>query len=239
MLTFILAGGLGTRLRGVLDPSVPKPMAPVAGRPFLVYLLRQLRREGLDRVVLLTGHGADAVERYFGTGASQGLRIEYSPEELPLGTGGALRLAASRFPAPRYLIMNGDTFFDIPISRLAAQHERAATSGAQLTMALARSADAARFGIVELDPDGCVRRFAEKGAQGSGLINAGIYLMERDVPLLAASDRPVSLEREILPQLVGRGLRAMAFDGAFVDIGVPESYRALDAAPESVLASVL
>ncbi|HEV8054323.1 MAG TPA: nucleotidyltransferase family protein [Candidatus Limnocylindrales bacterium] len=240
MRAFILAGGFGTRLRGILDVSVPKPMAPVAGRPFIEYLVRQLERDGIREVTLLTGHGADVIERYFGTGGTGVVEIAYSREPEPLGTGGALRLAASRFPGDRYLVMNGDTFFDIPLPTLIAAHDEALDRGARVTMALASSSETARFGTVDLDRDGSVTRFVEKDiGEGGGLINAGIAVVESGVLLGIPDDRAVSLEREILPRLVRQGLHGRAFEARFVDIGVPEAYRALSLAPDAVLASVL
>lgn len=215
-------------------------MAPIAGRPFLEYLVRQLTRDGFRRIVLLTGHGAEAIERYFGTGGDAQVEITYSHEPEPLGTGGALRLAASRFPDERYLVMNGDSFFDIPLATLAADHRSALGSGARLTLALASSAETARFGTVELDHERFVTRFIEKGTRATdGLINAGIYLMQGEVLDALPADQAISLEREVIPQLVGRGLRGLAFDSGFVDIGVPDAYRALADAPEAILSSVL
>ncbi len=236
MRTFILAGGLGTRLRDVTGEA-PKSMAQVAGRPFLAYLLLQLRRDGFRDVVVLTGYGADAIERYFGTGGSLGVDITYSREPLPLGTGGALRLAATRSPGERYLVMNGDSFLDIHVDALVHAHRSAVARGAVATVALARVPDAARFGTVEIDARGTVTRFVEKSAGSRGDINAGIYVLEASVIEAIEPDRPVSLEREILAGLVGRGLMGIPYEAAFADIGVPESYRALCADPEPLIAA--
>lgn len=239
MQVLILAGGLGTRLRSVVGDT-PKSMAQVGGRPFLEYLILQIRRAGLSEVVLCTGHGADVIERYFGTGNGSGVDIAYSREPEPYGTGGALRLAASRFPAKRSLVMNGDSFFDIQLETLWQRHQ---TTPARVTMALARGVEGMRYGVVGIDPTGSVTSFVEKATGSSsdrltaepGLINAGLYVME--APILAAipEGRPVSLEREVLPTLVGDGLRGEVFSAHFTDIGVPEDLALLRAAPELLL----
>lgn len=231
MRVLILAGGLGTRLRPAIG-ATPKSMAPVAGRPFLEHLLERAARGGSRRVVLLTGYGADTIEGYFGTGQEHGLEIAYSREPEPLGTGGALRLAASRFPDERFLVMNGDSFFDIPLPSLVDAHLR---SGAVVTLALAHARELGRFGGVEVGADGRVSRFVEKGEPvRGGLVNAGIYIIERGVLDAIAPGRAVSLEREIFPALVGEGLHAVPFPGSLVDIGVPADLEALRARPEAL-----
>ncbi len=234
MRVLILAGGLGTRLRRAIGPT-PKAMASVAGRPFLEYLLRQTARNGSRRVALLTGFGAEIIEGYFGTGAQHGLEIAYSRELEPLGTGGALRLAASRFPDERFLVMNGDSLFDISLDRLVDAHIR---TSARITLALARASERGRFGGVEVDALGSVSRFVEKGEPtADGLVNAGIYVVERSVLEAIEPGRAVSLEREVFPALVGRGLYAVPFEGTLVDIGVPPDLAALQAQPEALISA--
>lgn len=234
MRVLILAGGLGTRLRSAIG-STPKAMAPVAGRPFLEYLLGQTARNGFGRVALLTGHGAEIIEGYFRTGQQHGLEIAYSAEPEPLGTGGALRLAASRFPDERFLVMNGDSLFDIPLLPLVDAHRRTA---ALVTLALARATERGRFGGVEVDAYGSVTRFVEKGEpMAGGQVNAGIFVIERSVLESIEPGGAVSLEHEIFPSLVGRGLHAVPFEGTLVDIGVPPDLAALQARPEAVIAA--
>lgn len=228
----ILAGGLGTRLRPAIG-ATPKAMAEVAGRPFLAHLLDLTARDGFRRIVLLTGYGAETIEGYFGTGHERGLEIAYSREPELLGTGGALRLAASRFPDERFVVMNGDSLFSIPLHSLIDAHLAAA---ARATLALAHATEPRRFGGVESDADGRVRRFVEKGeAMAGGLVNAGIYVIERSVLTTIPSDRAVSLEREIFPGLVGEGLYAFPFDGPLVDIGVPRDLDAFRSQAEMAL----
>jgi NDP-sugar pyrophosphorylase family protein len=231
MRALILAGGLGTRLRRAIG-ATPKAMAPVAGRPFLEFLLDRSAQAGFRRVVLLTGYGAETIEGYFGTGQERGLEIAYSREPEPLGTGGALRLAASRFPDERFLVMNGDSFFDIALPSLVEAH---LLSGALATLALAHAPEPGRFGGVEAETDGRVSRFVEKGEPvPGGLVNAGIYVIERSVLDAIAPGRAVSLEREVFPALVGQGLYAVPFAGSLVDIGVPLDLEALRARPEAL-----
>ena len=234
MRVLILAGGLGTRLRPAIG-STPKAMAEVAGRPFLEHLLDRVTRDGFRRVCLLTGYGAEAIEGYFGTGHKRGLEIAYSQEPEPLGTGGALRLAASRFPDERFVVMNGDSLFQLPLRSLIDEHLH---KGALATLALAQAAEPGRYGGVETDADGQVCRFVEKGEPtAGGLVNAGIYVIERSVLEAIPSGPAVSLEREVFPALVGEGLYAVAFDGPLVDIGVPRDLEALQTRPDMVVAT--
>lgn len=244
MHAIILAGGLGTRLREAV-PDLPKPMAPVGGRPFLEYLVRQLRQQGYRDVVLCLGYRAEAIRAHFGDGAALGVRLRYSVENEPLGTAGALRLAASLLEGGRWLVLNGDSFFGISFDRLVARHEDA---GATATLALRRLAEASRFGVVELDRQGRITRFAAKGAattSDGGLVNGGAYVIERTLLEHIAPDRPVSLESEVFAGMIdagadwsGQGLQGVEFEAPFVDIGVPEDYLRLRDNPVSVLAGL-
>jgi NDP-sugar pyrophosphorylase family protein len=236
----ILVGGLGTRLRPAIG-DVPKPMAQIGGRPFLSYLLCQVREAGLSDVLLLTGHGREHIEQYFGSGSREGLAIAYSAEPAPLGTGGALRHALPRLSGSRFLLMNGDSFFTIDLRAFLAAADGPAT------LALARVPDGARYGSVRMDAAGRVTQFTEK-AEGAApgappreptAINAGIYVLERSVIEAIPAARPVSLERDILPAWIGRGLGAIELTGAFVDIGVPDAYEQLrrDPSPLTALCS--
>jgi NDP-sugar pyrophosphorylase family protein len=238
MEALILAGGLGTRIRSVIGSGLPKPMARFAGRPFLEYLLLQLRTAACRDIWLLTGHGADAIEAYFGTGDAWDVRLRYSAESVPLGTGGALRLVLPRLQGERFLVMNGDSFLDAPLADLVTAHAVAAAgSPVAATLALVARDDASRFGSVDLDADGAIRAFREKDPGGlPGLISAGIYVVERSVLESIAPDRPVSLEREVWPGLLDGRLRGLVAAGAFSDMGVPEAFAALQADPAPLLA---
>lgn len=220
----ILAGGAGTRLRSVVS-DVPKPLAPVCGRPFLEYVLFQLRANGVGRAIICSGYRSGAISDHFGDGRRWGIELRYSveAEEAPLGTAGALARAAPLAEGERLLALNGDSLFDIAIADLVEDHVR---NGAALTLALATASAAGRYGSVATDADGWVTAFAEKpDAGGAPLVNGGVYVVERGVLDAVARDRAVSLERELLPALVGRSLRGRAFEGFFIDIGVPDDYR--------------
>jgi mannose-1-phosphate guanylyltransferase len=228
----ILAGGLGTRLRRLVR-DLPKPMVDIAGRPFLEYLLLQLRAEGFDRAVLCTGHMGGIVRDYFGTGERLGLSIGYSEEPEPLGTGGALRLAEPLLQGDRWLVLNGDSFLDTSFRQLVEVH---ASSGALATLALVEVDDPQRYGSVSLGSGTEIGAFVEKGAAGGpALINGGVYVLERQVLELIPPGRQVSLEREVFPRLVGRGLHGVQVAGTFIDIGVPDDYLRLRDAPDLLL----
>lgn len=216
----ILAGGLGVRLRPALGER-PKVLAEVAGRPFLAYLLDQLAEAGLRDVVLCTGWRADAVEHALGS-AHSSLRLRYSPETEPLGTAGALRRALPLLEGETVLVMNGDSFCDADLAATWDWH-RAVRSRA--TLLLVEVEDASRYGRVEVDAAGAICRFVEKqpGA-GAGWINAGIYWLARARIESIATETPLSLERDVFPGWIGRGLAGLRTTARFLDIGTPRSY---------------
>jgi NDP-sugar pyrophosphorylase family protein len=217
----ILAGGAGTRLRSVVSDR-PKPMAEVGGRPFIEYLLAQVANAGIGEAILLVGYQAESFEDHLGDGERIGINVRYSREREPLGTGGAIRNAAPMLSGDRWLVLNGDSLFDISIPALIDRH---VASDAVATLALARVADAARYGSVTVAPDGSVTAFVEKSqVTATNYINGGVYMIERPVLHQIPADRPVSFEREVLPQLVGSGLHAEPFEGYFIDIGVPDDF---------------
>jgi NDP-sugar pyrophosphorylase family protein len=221
----ILVGGLGMRLRSAVG-DLPKALAPVAGRPFLEYKIEHLRRAGLTDVVLAIGYGADAIRGHFGDGARHGVRIRYSLETTPLGTAGALRLARPLLAGP-FFALNGDTFVEADYAAMARAHAAAGTIGA---VALRPVDDAGRYGAIELDDTGLVRRFREKAAAAPGLINAGVYRFTPAVFDAIASDGPASLEYDVLPALAERGeLIGLRAEGYFMDIGLPETLHAFEA----------
>jgi D-glycero-alpha-D-manno-heptose 1-phosphate guanylyltransferase len=214
----VLAGGLGTRLRAAV-PDLPKPMAPIAGRPFLEILLRALAARGVTRAVLSVGYRAEAIVSHFGHDF-EGMRIEHAIEDEPLGTGGATRLALGLCDADPVLVTNGDTFLDLDLAAL-----RAAWTGDDVPVLVAREVpDTSRFGRLVVRGDRIVG-FAEKGASGPGLINAGTYLVRRDLLAGFQAGARFSLETDVLvPRAATGALRVFVTDGTFIDIGVPEDY---------------
>ncbi len=220
----VLAGGLGTRLRGIITDR-PKPMAPINGRPFLEHLLRALRAQGFTRALLCVGYKGEMIAAHFGDGAALGMDIAYAREQgdALLGTAGALRHAAQRLEST-FMLVNGDTFVDGDLTALVSGH---AAGGATVTMGLVRVPDAGRFGAVALGADGAITRFAEKSSAAEGLINAGVYVIDKTVLAEFPDRSPLSLERDIFPALAAQGrLRGAILGGAMIDIGTPESYAA-------------
>jgi NDP-sugar pyrophosphorylase family protein len=220
----ILAGGLGTRLRSAVADR-PKVLAEVLGRPFLAFLLDQLQAAGVRRVVLCTGYRGEQVEAAFGTSYGT-LQLLHAQEPVPLGTGGALRRALPVFRSDPVLVMNGDSFCDAALQDLWSGH---LSRGAAATLLLSQVPDTTRYGRVQIQDDGRVVRFDEKAsAGGPGWINAGIYVLSSALMRQIPQDRPVSLEREIFPAWIGRGLYGYRSQSRFLDNGTPESYAAAE-----------
>ena len=216
----ILAGGLGSRLQPVVADR-PKAMAEVQGRPFLTYLFDQLIGGGVRDAVLCTGYLGDHIKRSFGE-SYETLRLTYSREPTALGTAGALRLALPLLNSDPVLVMNGDSYCQADLQRFRIWHDRCC---AKASLLLTEVSDTRRFGRVQVDGDGAVSAFSEKGKEdGPGWINAGVYLLDRCVLTEVPMARPVSLEREVLPGWIGRGLYGFCNRARFVDIGNPESY---------------
>lgn len=218
----VLAGGLGTRLRAVIN-DIPKPLAPVAGRPFLAWLLDRLASQGVRRTVLATGYLAEKVEAAIGPRWA-GMDVAYSVERAPLGTGGALVQALSLLQGQAVHVCNGDTYLNYSLAelQLITQHH-----GALAGMALASVPDTARYGAVSVEA-GRVLSFQEKGREGPGYINAGSYFLSReglDELSACAAQGTFSLETAFLHPLAAAGMLAATVDtSGFIDIGVPEDY---------------
>jgi D-glycero-alpha-D-manno-heptose 1-phosphate guanylyltransferase len=212
----ILAGGLGTRLQPVVA-GVPKPLAPVARRPFLAHLLDKLERAGLRRVVLATGHGSGLIEAAFGQ-RHGGLAIDYSTETAPLGTGGALWNALARCRGERVFAVNGDTYFDLDYAAMSA------APACDVLVAVRPVAERARYGSVRLEGTR-IAAFQEKGARGGGLVSSGVYLLRRDLARRVPRTPPFSFERDILERALDRlSIHAFSWEAAFIDIGTPEDF---------------
>ena len=223
MQALVLAGGEGTRLRP-LTLTTPKPVMPFAGRPFMSFMLDWLARHGIDDVILSCGFMSDAVERVLGD-IHAGIRLRYVHEDEPLGTAGPLRLAldTGALQDERLFVLNGDVLTDMDLTAEREQHER---TGARATLCLIAVDDTASYGVVPTGPDGEVEAFLEKspGPAPTNRINAGAYLLERDVIERIPPGRAVSIEREIFPELVGDGLYGYLAAGYWADIGTPRRY---------------
>lgn len=221
MQAVLLTGGLGTRLRSVINDR-PKPLAPVAGRPFLEYVVRELAASGIRELVFAVGYRGEMIQEAFGDGSRLGVRISYAFEETLLGTGGAVRNAAPFLTDPYFFVINGDTFYRMDygaLSRLRGERDL------DLALVLRRVEDISRYGEAVLE-DGRLARFNEKtGERRPGTINGGVYLMSRAL-LDEIPPGKVSLEQDLIPAWMreGRRLGGMVSDGYFIDIGVPEDY---------------
>jgi mannose-1-phosphate guanylyltransferase len=222
MQALVLAGGEGTRLRP-LTYTTPKPVMPLAGRPFLSFMLDWLNGHGVDEVILSCGFMSDAVRQVLGD-IYNGMRLRYVVEEEPLGTAGPVRLALDQgVLEERLLVLNGDVLSDMDLTGELEAHER---TGARVTLALHPVEDTSSYGVVPLMDDGQVEAFLEKTAEPpTNLVNAGAYVVERAVAEeLIPAGRAVSFEREVFPALVGDGLYGYEAAGYWVDIGTPERY---------------
>lgn len=232
MQTVVLVGGLGTRL-GTLARATGKPMVAIAGRPFLELLIRHLARQGLVDLVLCVGYRADRIRRTLGDGRRLGVRIQYSEEDRPLGTAGALRQAATLLDTTTFIISNGDSMIDFSCRALLDAHR---ASGATVTVTLARADDARRFGLMSVDADGRITGFVEKpSAPVGGLVNAGVYACEPALLDRLPDEVPASLERDVLPALLGGGLHGHLAEGHLVDIGTPAALAAARRDPAYLL----
>lgn len=217
MEAILLAGGLGTRLATRLN-GVPKPMAPVAGRPFLEILLHRLKGAGCARVLLSVGHLHAVIQNHFGT-SFYGMRLDYVIEPAPLGTGGAIRTALTKATEDTVLVLNGDTFLQMDYTDMLEFH---ADEAASLTIAVTQQADIARYGGVVLAGKRIVG-FQEKGRTGPGWINAGVYALQRDLQWPKTLAEKFSFETDFLVPELGRlAPAAYRVNGSFLDIGVPE-----------------
>jgi mannose-1-phosphate guanylyltransferase len=222
MQALVLAGGAGTRLRP-LTLTTPKPVMPLAGRPFLTFMLDWARSHGVDEVILSCGFMSDAVKAVLGD-IYDGMRLRHVTEDEPLGTAGPVRLAYDEgLLEERLLVLNGDVLTDIDLTAELAQHE---STGARATLALYQVDDTSGFGVVPTDEEGRVTEFIEKGGgePPTNRINAGAYVIEREVVESIPAGRAVSFELDVFPSLVGSGLYGYPAAGYWIDIGTPERY---------------
>ncbi len=224
MQALILVGGEGTRLRP-LTSTMPKPVVPLVGQPFITYMLEWLRSHGVDDVVLACGFLPDALVAVLGNGEELGIRLRYVVEPEPLGTGGALKHAEELLDE-RFFMLNGDVLTDVDLTAQLALHDRA---GARGTLALVAVDDPSAYGLVPLAADGAVREFREKPGPeeliDTNLINAGAYILERELLAgMPSRGTNFSIERDVFPRLVGHGLYGYEADAYWLDIGTPARY---------------
>ena len=212
----ILAGGLGTMLRNVIG-EIPKPMAPVGEKPFLEYLFIWLEKNGIRKAVVSVGYLSEKITTHFGNRFGN-IEIEYCPEPTPLGTGGGIKNAFEYIDNDAY-VLNGDTFFDIPLHRLKNEN-------ADISIALKLMYQFDRYGTVELNENNKIIAFNEKQPCESGLINGGIYYLRKSLFDRIETGIQFSFEKDILEKhLKDITIQGIVFDNYFIDIGIPEDYR--------------
>ncbi|KAF0126460.1 MAG: Nucleoside-diphosphate-sugar pyrophosphorylase family protein [Elusimicrobia bacterium] len=221
----ILCGGKGTRLRSVVSDR-PKPLAAVGGGAFLDLLMKYAAGFGFRRFVLCAGHMGRMIEEHF-HGGRPGLEIVVSIEAEPLDTAGAVKNAGRLIGTPRFLLLNGDSFCRADLEAFASFH---AAGGSPVSLAASRRDDAGAFGALSVGENGRLLAFAEKSASGPGLVNAGIYMLEKTVLERVPPGVRYSMERDLLPALAAAGqVRAWETGAPLLDIGTPEGYaRALE-----------
>ncbi|HOG19446.1 MAG TPA: nucleotidyltransferase family protein [Salinivirgaceae bacterium] len=215
----ILAGGFGTRLQSVIS-DVPKPMAPVGDKPFLYYILKYINSFGLNRVVLSVGYRHETIIEYFGK-KFENLELVYAIENQPLGTGGAVKFSSNSIKSDSFFLLNGDSFFKSDLRELANFHKQ---NKAKITLSLKELKNFDRYGSVETDKSGLVTQFQEKQFCKSGLINTGVYVVDKDI-VNSVSAEKFSFEKDVLEKEVkNKTVYGTVSDGYFIDIGIPEDY---------------
>jgi D-glycero-alpha-D-manno-heptose 1-phosphate guanylyltransferase len=225
----LLAGGLGTRLRSAV-PELPKCLAPVRGRPFIAYVTDYFRQQGIERFIFALGYKSDHFDDFFRSEFPNG-GYAVSLEKVPLGTGGAIRQACGLSIEKTVLILNGDTFFRIGLKALSDFHEE---KRADCSLCLRPMTDFDRFGVVELDDEARVSRFREKQYYQAGLINGGVYALDRATFFQEKWPPVFSFEKDYLEKptsggqdcpIAGRRLFGLVQPAYFIDIGIPDDYR--------------
>ncbi|GAB6189631.1 HAD-IIIA family hydrolase [Marinitoga arctica] len=224
----ILAGGLGTRLKSVVK-DIPKPMAPINDIPFLEYIIKILKENGFKKILLLTGYKSEIIENYFENGNKFGIKIEYSKEKEPVGTGGAIFNAWKKID-DEFILINGDTFFDIQYEIL---FDFIKEKKSESLIALRFSENISRYGFVNINEDYKIMEFIEKGHfpenRVDGYINGGIYYLKKEIIekyYKKYKEKKVSIEKEIFPELIKeKKLYGLPTGGKFIDIGIPEDYK--------------
>ncbi len=216
----VLAGGLGTRLRSAV-PDLPKCMAPVAGKPFLFYVIQYYRSQGITRFIFSLGYRHEVIESWLSNSFPE-LDIDRVIEAEPLGTGGAVKLALEKAQTSNVLILNGDTLFRIDLFQQASIHFR---SEADCTLALKAMTDFDRYGVVETNPEGTIQCFQEKRYYSEGNINGGVYILNKHAFEALPFPDKFSFEKDFLEMYFHRKtLKGVVHQGYFIDIGIPSDY---------------
>lgn len=216
----ILAGGLGTRLQSVVK-DIPKPMADINGEPFLKHLLDYLINNGIERVILSVGFRYEAIKEYFGNNYKN-LELQYAIEEEPLGTGGGIINALNYTRENLVYLINGDTFFNVNLPELFHFHNQ---SKADFTLALKPMINFDRYGTVEMDKDRIIK-FNEKQYKDKGLINGGIYILNKYLLETLPFAQKFSFEKDFLEKYLNQFfINGCIVDNYFIDIGIPEDYQ--------------
>lgn len=223
MQAIILAGGLGTRLRPVVS-NTPKSMASIQGVPFIEILVRRLAEQGVGKIVVAIGYLAEQIVDHFSAIGDIGPELLFHREEELLGTGGAIFSAIGLCDPGEVFVLNGDTYVEVD---LAALGKARAEHDASVAMCLVEASDTSRYGAVSITSEGWIRSFGEKSRRGPGLVNAGVYAFDRDLINLPPMAPPFSFEREMIAPLV-QSTQVFGFrtGGRFIDIGMPDDYRA-------------
>jgi D-glycero-alpha-D-manno-heptose 1-phosphate guanylyltransferase len=215
MQAIILAGGFGTRLQNVVS-NIPKPMAPIRGIPFLSFILEQLNKKNFDKIVLAVGYKGEKIENFYGDNYKN-LKLRYSYEDSPLGTGGCVKKALSLIEDDYVFVINGDTYFDVDFNSIQKSKN--------LTIACKYMNDASRYGKVIFDDDQIIKEFQEKKSNNFGYINGGIYFINTNIFDDYKVEEKFSIEKDFFETyLCDLKIKAHISDGYFIDIGIPEDY---------------
>ena len=219
MEAIILAGGFGTRLKSVVR-DMPKPMAVIAGKPFLTYLLDQLDRQGCTHAILAVGYKKEVIQNFFGP-KYRGISLTYSVEEKPLLTGGALKKALEVTTEDAVLVLNGDTFFGVDFSKMLDFHHK---THSDATLAVKKLYDFSRYGTVLFNGNLRITQFIEKKVCQEGFINGGVYILNRTI-FDGINQEKFMMEKDFLEKYVDlKAFYAFPSNGYFIDIGIPEDY---------------
>jgi D-glycero-alpha-D-manno-heptose 1-phosphate guanylyltransferase len=221
----ILAGGLGTRLKSEV-PDLPKCMAPVAGKPFIDYVIKYLLEQRVNGFVFSLGYKHDVVINHLES-TWPNIKYEIAIEKNPLGTGGGIRFASKKVKSKSFFVLNGDTYFDVDLLSMFKNHE---SNNAQITVALKQMVNFDRYGSVLINETNQISAFREKTSVDFGLINGGIYLIKKSLIQEISVEDPFSFEKEVLEKYIQKNcIYGFVSDGYFIDIGIPEDFKKANA----------